>query len=132
MQKISGHGLAFLEFDGSVIEYVLQPGQQIVVDSYLAAMEATWQYGDSHSARNQKHLLFGGEGLFNTVITDGTGMASDNADFKCGRRYHESFPGKINIIACYIIKQQSGRIDIDTDPARLLKEIFADRIARHV
>ena len=42
MQKISGHGLAFLEFDGSVIEYVLQPGQQIVVDTgYLAAMEAT-------------------------------------------------------------------------------------------
>ena len=69
MQKISGHGLAFLEFDGSVIEYVLQPGQQIVVDTgYLAARWSDMQYGDSHSARNQKHDVRS-EGLFNTVIT---------------------------------------------------------------
>ena len=32
MQKISGHGTVFAEFDGHVVEYELQPGQQIVVD----------------------------------------------------------------------------------------------------
>ena len=39
MQRLSGQGVAFLEFDGHVVEYELQPGQQIVVDTgYLAAM----------------------------------------------------------------------------------------------
>ena len=55
MQKISGHGLAFLEFDGSVIEYVLQPGQQIVVDTgYLAAMErhAIWRFAQCPESKN--------------------------------------------------------------------------------
>ena len=69
MQKISGHGLAFLEFDGSVIEYVLQPGQQIVVDTgYLAAMEATCNM-EIRTVPGIKNMMFGGEGLFNTVIT---------------------------------------------------------------
>ena len=69
MQKISGHGLAFLEFDGSVIEYVLQPGQQIVVDTgHLAAMTATCSM-EIKSVPGVKNMLFGGEGIFNTVIT---------------------------------------------------------------
>lgn len=33
MQRISGYGTAFAEFDGHVVEYELQPGQQIVVDT---------------------------------------------------------------------------------------------------
>ena len=42
MQRLSGQGMAFLEFDGHVVEYELQPGQQIVVDTgYLAAMESS-------------------------------------------------------------------------------------------
>ena len=65
----SGLGLAFLEFDGSVIEYVLQPGQQIVVDTgYLAAMEATCNM-EIRTVPGIKNMMFGGEGLFNTVIT---------------------------------------------------------------
>ena len=28
MQRVSGHGIVFAEFDGHVIEYDLQPGQQ--------------------------------------------------------------------------------------------------------
>ena len=39
LQKVSGNGIVFAEFDGHVVEYELQPGQQIVIDSgYLAAM----------------------------------------------------------------------------------------------
>ena len=44
LQKLSGNGIAFAEFDGHVIEYELQPGQQIVIDTgHLAAMTATCQ-----------------------------------------------------------------------------------------
>ena len=44
LQKVSGNGIVFAEFDGHVVEYELQPGQQIVIDSgYLAAMSVTCQ-----------------------------------------------------------------------------------------
>ena len=69
MQKISGHGTVFAEFDGHVVEYELQPGQQIVVDTgHLAAMTATCQM-EIKSVPGVKNMLFGGEGVFNTVVT---------------------------------------------------------------
>lgn len=44
MQRLSGQGIFFAEFDGHVIEYELKPGQQIVVDTgHLAAMTASCQ-----------------------------------------------------------------------------------------
>ena len=33
MQRLSGNGIAFVEIDGELIEYELQAGQQIVVDT---------------------------------------------------------------------------------------------------
>lgn len=69
MQRLSGQGMAFLEFDGHVVEYNLQPGQQIVIDTgYLAAMDATCQM-DIKSVPGLKNMVFGGEGIFNTIIT---------------------------------------------------------------
>ena len=69
MQKLSGRGTAFLEFDGHVVEYNFQPGQQIVVDTgYLAAMDATCQM-DIKTVPGLKNMVFGGEGIFNTIIT---------------------------------------------------------------
>ena len=69
LQKISGNGIAFAEFDGHVVEYDLKPGQQIVVDTgYLAAMESTCQI-DIQTVPGLKNMVFGGEGIFNTVIT---------------------------------------------------------------
>ena len=68
-QKISGQGIVFAEFDGHVIEYELQAGQQIVVDTgHLAAMTASCNM-DIQSVPGVKNMLFGGEGFFNTVIT---------------------------------------------------------------
>lgn len=69
MQKLSGYGTAFVEIDGSVVEYDLAPGQQIIVDTgNLAAMSesCTMSIQQVHGAKN---ILFGGEGLFNTVVT---------------------------------------------------------------
>ncbi len=69
MQRLSGQGTAFLEFDGHVVEYNLQSGQQIVVDTgYLAAMDATCSM-EIKTVPGLKNMLFGGEGVFNTVIT---------------------------------------------------------------
>ena len=69
MQKVSGHGIVFTEFDGHVIEYELHPGQQIVVDTgHLAAMTATCSM-EIKGVPGVKNMLFGGEGIFNTVIT---------------------------------------------------------------
>ena len=69
LQKVFGNGVVFAEFDGHVVEYELQPGQSIIVDTgYLAAMEATCKM-DIQTVPGVKNMLFGGEGLFNTVIT---------------------------------------------------------------
>ena len=69
LQKLSGNGIAFAEFDGHVIEYELQPGQQIVIDTgHLAAMSATCQM-DIQTIPGIKNMFLGGEGLFNTVVT---------------------------------------------------------------
>ena len=69
MQRLSGQGTAFLEFDGHVVDYELQPGQQIVVDTgYLAAMEGTCSI-EVRTVPGLKNMVFGGEGLFNAVVT---------------------------------------------------------------
>lgn len=69
MQKLSGKGIAFVEFDGYIKEYELQPGQSILVDTgYLAAMEESCSI-DIQSVPGVKNMLFGGEGMFNTRIT---------------------------------------------------------------
>lgn len=69
MQKLSGHGMAFVEIDGSTVEYELKPGQQIVIDTgYLAMMDATCTM-DVKTVSGVKNVLFGGESLFNTVVT---------------------------------------------------------------
>ena len=69
MQKLSGNGMAFVELDGSVVEYDLQAGESMVVDSgNLAMMDATCTM-DIQMVKGVKNVLFGGEGLFNTVVT---------------------------------------------------------------
>lgn len=69
MQKLSGRGTAFVEIDGSVLEYNLEAGQSMVVDTgYLAAMEATCTM-EIKQVPGLKNKLLGGEGLFNTVVS---------------------------------------------------------------
>lgn len=69
MQKLSGSGIAFVEIDGSAVEYDLASGQQIVIDTgYLAMMDSSCQM-DIQSVKGLKNKFLGGEGLFNTVVT---------------------------------------------------------------
>lgn len=68
MQKLSGHGTAFVEIDGYAVEYDLAAGQSMVVDTgYLAAMDSTCSM-EIVSVPGVKNMLFGGEGVFNTVV----------------------------------------------------------------
>jgi len=68
MQKFSGTGLVFLEIDGSAVEYDIAAGDKKIVDTgYLAAMDGTCTI-DTVSVKGAKNILFGGEGLFNTVV----------------------------------------------------------------
>ena len=68
MQRLSGNGTAFVEIDGFAHEQELAEGESLIVDTgYLAAMEATCRM-EVVTVPGVKNVLFGGEGLFNTVI----------------------------------------------------------------
>lgn len=68
MQKFSGEGIVFIEIDGSTVEYDIPAGDCKIVDTgYLAAMDGTCSM-DTRTVKGVTNVLFGGEGLFNTVI----------------------------------------------------------------
>lgn len=69
MQKFDGTGTVFIEADGSVVEYELDAGQALLIDTgYLVAMDSTCSM-DIQSTGGIGNALFGGEGLFNTRVT---------------------------------------------------------------
>lgn len=68
MQKLSGNGTAFIEIDGSAMEYDLSAGQELLVSTgYIAAMEESCTM-DVVAVKGAKNMLLGGEGIFNTVV----------------------------------------------------------------
>lgn len=69
MQRLSGNGIVFIEIDGHAVEYTLQAGQSIIIDTgYLAAMDESCKM-EIVQVPGVKNVLFGGEGMFNTVVT---------------------------------------------------------------
>lgn len=69
LQELSGNGTAFLELDGSLREITLAPGERINVDSgNVAFFEKSVGYS-VETVKGLKNKLFGGEGLFLTVLT---------------------------------------------------------------
>lgn len=69
MQRLSGHGTAFIEIDGDLVEYELKAGQQIIVDTGNVAGFSPSVKMDIRQVPGMKNMLFGGEGIFNTVLT---------------------------------------------------------------
>ena len=64
LQKLTGPGVVFVELDGEIVEYTLEPGQLLKVDTgHVAMFEPTVQF-DIEMVRGFKNILFGGEGLF--------------------------------------------------------------------
>ncbi len=69
MQRLSGQGMAFVEVDGSLVQYELAAGQQLIVDTgnvmgFTPGVDIRIQ-----RIKGAKNMLLGGEGLFNTVLT---------------------------------------------------------------
>lgn len=59
MQKVSGQGTVFAEFDGHVVEYELNAGQEIVVDTgHLAAMDASCQIEIKSGSWSKKYAVW--------------------------------------------------------------------------
>lgn len=68
LQNLSGAGMAFVELDGSIREYNLQPGERIRVDTgNVALFESQVRYSVER-IKGFKNILFGGEGLFLTTL----------------------------------------------------------------
>ena len=64
LQKLTGPGDAFVEFDGEIVSYDLQAGQVLKVDTgHVAMFEPTVAF-DVTMLRGFRNILLGGEGLF--------------------------------------------------------------------
>lgn len=69
LEKLTGHGQAFLEVDGDVVEKDLAPGEIIKIDTgNVVAFQNGMPY-EIETVQGFKNILFGGEGLFLTRIT---------------------------------------------------------------
>jgi len=69
LQRFEGPGTLFASLDGEIVEYTLNPGQRLLVDTgHLAMFEPSVQY-DIQMVKGIKNLIFGGEGLFFVSLT---------------------------------------------------------------
>ncbi|NJL94493.1 MAG: TIGR00266 family protein [Anaerolineae bacterium] len=69
LQKLTGPGMAFVEIAGEVVEYTLQPGQKLKIDTgHIALYEPTVDY-DIQMVKGVSNILLGGEGLFLATLT---------------------------------------------------------------
>jgi uncharacterized protein (AIM24 family) len=68
MERLRGPGVAFVAFDGEIVEYTLEARQVLKVDTgYVAMIEPTVSM-DIEMVSGFKNILFGGEGLFLTTL----------------------------------------------------------------
>lgn len=69
MQKLSGSGTVFLEIDGELAEKELAPGEKLVISTGSVAAFESSVHMEIQRVQGVKNVLFGGEGLFHTVLT---------------------------------------------------------------
>ncbi len=64
LQKLTGPGMAFVNFDGEIVQKTLAPGEVLRVDTgHVAMFEPTVDF-DIEMIKGFRNLLLGGEGLF--------------------------------------------------------------------
>lgn len=64
LQKLTGPGMAFVNFDGEIVEKTLAPGEVLRVDTgHVAMFEPSVDF-DVEIIKGFKNILLGGEGLF--------------------------------------------------------------------
>ena len=69
MQRLSGCGTAFIEVDGDLVSYELAAGEQLVVNTGNVLGFTAGVTLDIQAVRGGMNLVFGGEGVYNTVLT---------------------------------------------------------------
>ena len=68
MQKYNGEGMLFIEIDGTAFEYERKEGEKMLISTvHLVMMDSTVKM-DIQTVKGAKNILFGGEGIFNTVV----------------------------------------------------------------
>lgn len=64
LQKLTGPGMAFVNFDGEIVKKTLAPGETLRVDTgHVAMFEPSVDF-DIQMLKGFKNILLGGEGLF--------------------------------------------------------------------
>ena len=68
LQRVTGPGWVFLEIDGEAVEYQLNPGEKMKVDTGHGAMFEPSVNFDIEMVKGFTNIVFGGEGLFLTTL----------------------------------------------------------------
>ena len=69
MQRFEGPGTVFVALDGEVVEYTLNPGERLKVDTgHVALFEPSVEFS-VELVKGFKNILFGGEGLLFATLT---------------------------------------------------------------
>ena len=68
LQRVTGPGWVFLEIDGEAVEYQLNPGEKMKVDTGHVAMFEPSVNFDIEMVKGFTNVVFGGEGLFLTTL----------------------------------------------------------------
>lgn len=69
LQRYTGYGDLFLEADGSLVTYDLNPGEELLVDQgHVFMFDSSVQYS-IETVKGLKNVVFGGEGLFLVKLT---------------------------------------------------------------
>ncbi|WP_326523479.1 TIGR00266 family protein [Sphingomonas sp.] len=69
MQRLDGDGWVFVQFGGAIVERVLQPGEELHVDTGCIAAYTPSVDFDLVRAGGVKSMIFGGEGAFFARLT---------------------------------------------------------------
>ncbi len=69
LQRLSGHGSAFVEMGGEIVSYTLEAGQSLLVHPGHVGMFEESVGFDITMMRGVKNILFGGDGLFLAQLT---------------------------------------------------------------
>ncbi|MEP9376810.1 TIGR00266 family protein [Aquabacter sp. CN5-332] len=69
LQRLTGHGKAFVELGGEIVSYSLEPGQSLLVHpGHVGMFEESVNF-EITMMRGVKNMLFGGDGLFLAQLT---------------------------------------------------------------
>lgn len=94
LQKLTGPGMAFVNFDGEIVKKTLAPGEVLRVDTgHVAMFEPSVDF-DIQMLKGFKNILLGGEGLFvATLRGPGTVWLQTMPMSKLAQRIAQYMPG---------------------------------------